>query len=63
MPLVISPAIEDSAMGKPLQRLEAMKNVEWKRYGLCEACVKDKIDEWTEEQIVVWGLVDGWISE
>ncbi|KAF9052562.1 hypothetical protein BDP27DRAFT_1433802 [Rhodocollybia butyracea] len=63
MPLVISPAIDNYAMGQPLQRLEAIKTVDWKRYGLCETCLKDKIDEWTEEQTAVWDLVDGWIVD
>ncbi|KIK66728.1 hypothetical protein GYMLUDRAFT_238964 [Collybiopsis luxurians FD-317 M1] len=63
MPLVISPAIEDSAMGKPLQTLEKMKNVDWGTYGICESCVKDKLDEWTEEQTAVWDLLDGWILD
>ncbi|KAJ3784501.1 hypothetical protein GGU10DRAFT_388255 [Lentinula aff. detonsa] len=63
MPLVISPAIEDSAMGKPLQTLERMKNVNWTEYGICEECVRDKREEWTEEQSRVWKLMDEWIFE
>lgn len=58
MSLVISPAIDNSAMGKPLQTLEAMKSIDWGRYGLCEDCMKDKIDEWTEEQEQIWELID-----
>ncbi|KAJ3827135.1 hypothetical protein EV361DRAFT_147655 [Lentinula raphanica] len=63
MPLVISPAIDDSAMGKPLQTFEKMKNVNWTKYGICEDCVEDKKKEWSEEQDKVWELMDGWISD
>ncbi|KAE9385456.1 hypothetical protein BT96DRAFT_982037 [Gymnopus androsaceus JB14] len=59
MSMVISPAIDNSAMGKPLQTLESMKGVDWVGLGLCEACAKDKIDEWTEEQAAVWETY-GW---
>ncbi|KAJ4477485.1 hypothetical protein J3R30DRAFT_3703911 [Lentinula aciculospora] len=62
MPLVISPAIEDSAMGKPLQTLQKMKSVNWSEYAICEECVRDKKEEWSEEQRRVWKLLDEWIS-
>ncbi|KAE9398793.1 hypothetical protein BT96DRAFT_882655 [Gymnopus androsaceus JB14] len=63
MSMVISPAIDNSAMGKPLQTLESMKGVDWVGLGLCEACAKDKVDEWTEEQTAVWELMDEWIFD
>ncbi|KAJ4497333.1 hypothetical protein C8R41DRAFT_917683 [Lentinula lateritia] len=63
MPLVIAPAIEDSAMGKPLQTLERMKDVNWSECGLCEECVRIKREEWTEEQDRVWKIMDTWILE
>ncbi|KAF5342798.1 hypothetical protein D9757_014908 [Collybiopsis confluens] len=59
MPLVITPAIADSAMGKPLQTLEKMKSIPWGKYGICDSCVKEKLDEWSEEQNAVWELLDG----
>ncbi|KAL0946357.1 hypothetical protein HGRIS_012590 [Hohenbuehelia grisea] len=62
MSLVIQPALEDSGVCKPLETLERMKNMDWAEHGLCSACVREKREEWSEEQAQVWKLLDDWMS-
>ncbi|KAJ7067021.1 hypothetical protein C8F01DRAFT_1120023 [Mycena amicta] len=62
MPLVIQPAIEDDGVYKPLETLERLKHIDWAEAGLCGACILEKHAEWTEEQKVVWGAMDGWLG-
>ena len=50
MDLVISPALMDGGVGRPLETLERMKNIPWADKGLCAECVQEKAQEWTEEQ-------------
>lgn len=58
MPLVISPAIENDGVYKPIETLERMKQIDWASHGLCGACVAEKYEEWSEEQENVWALVE-----
>ncbi|KAF7778964.1 hypothetical protein Agabi119p4_3309 [Agaricus bisporus var. burnettii] len=58
MPLVISPAIENDGVYKPIETLERMKQIDWASHGLCGACVAEKCEEWSEEQENVWALVE-----
>jgi hypothetical protein len=62
MTLVIQPALESDAVYKPLETLERMKSVDWAEKGLCPACVREKREEWTVEQEVIWKRVDGWLE-
>lgn len=62
MPLVIQPALEDDGVYKPLETLERIRNVDWRKHGLCEDCVKEKREEWREEQENIWKLMDGWLG-
>ncbi|KAK0467948.1 uncharacterized protein EV420DRAFT_1502073 [Desarmillaria tabescens] len=62
MPLVIQPALEDDGVYKPLESLERIKLIDWRKEGLCASCVEDKKVEWTEEQETVWNLIDGWLG-
>ncbi|KAK0498396.1 hypothetical protein EDD18DRAFT_1157553 [Armillaria luteobubalina] len=62
MPLVIQPALEDDGVYKPLESLERIKLIDWRKEGLCASCVEDKKAEWTEEQETVWNLIDGWLG-
>ncbi|KAJ6576569.1 hypothetical protein DFH09DRAFT_1149734 [Mycena vulgaris] len=62
MRLVIQPAIDDEGVYKPLETLERIKSVDWGKAGLCSACVLEKHSEWTEEQQVVWSLMDQWLD-
>lgn len=61
MPLVIQPALGDNGVYRPLETLERMKNIDWSNAGLCQSCVREKRDEWTEEQNVVWRMMDVWL--
>lgn len=63
MPLVISPAIGDNGVYKPIETLERMKEIDWDQHGLCATCVVEKREEWTEEQGNIWTLVDKWLEE
>lgn len=63
MTLVISPAIGDDGVYKPIETLERIKGIDWAHHGLCAACVAEKDEEWAEEQERVWTLVDKWMEE
>ncbi|TFK65668.1 hypothetical protein BDN72DRAFT_845263 [Pluteus cervinus] len=60
--LVIEPGIADQGVYKPLESLERFKNIDWASHGLCPSCVKEKGEEWTEEQNSYWRLLDAWID-
>ncbi|TFK32821.1 hypothetical protein BDQ12DRAFT_691944 [Crucibulum laeve] len=62
MSLVIQPALEDDGVYKPLETLERIKGIDWATHGLCPACVIEKREEWTEEQYIVWRLMDEWLE-
>ena len=62
MPLVIQPALNDDGVYKPLETLERMKSIDWGKEGLCPSCVVEKREEWSEEQRVVWRLMDNWLA-
>jgi len=63
MDLVISPALEDDGVYKPIETLERLKQIEWAQRGLCAECMKDKREEWTGEQESIWALVEKWLEE
>ena len=62
MPLVISPALEDNGLCRPLETLERIIAIDWAKEGLCEECVRDKTEEWRAEQKLVWDGIDEWLS-
>ncbi|KAG6828910.1 hypothetical protein H0H92_006361 [Tricholoma furcatifolium] len=62
MRLVITPAIENNGVYKPLETLERIKGIDWEKEGLCEACVKEKNEEWSEEQQNIWKAMDAWLE-
>jgi hypothetical protein len=62
MPLVITPAISDSGVYKPLEMLEQIKQIDWAAEGLCAACVREKTQEWTQEQEDIWEKMDSWLN-
>ncbi|KAL1743386.1 hypothetical protein HDZ31DRAFT_83428 [Schizophyllum fasciatum] len=62
MDLVISPALMDGGVGRPLETLERMKNIPWAEKGLCSECVREKAQEWSEEQQSVWAMMDVWLD-
>ncbi|KAI6045896.1 hypothetical protein EDC04DRAFT_2558874, partial [Pisolithus marmoratus] len=53
MSLVIQSAISDGGVYKPVETLECIKQLDWAAEGLFPACVREKREEWTEEQVVV----------
>ncbi|KAG1738290.1 hypothetical protein EDD22DRAFT_787236 [Suillus occidentalis] len=62
MSLVITPAISNSGVCKPLEMLEQIKRIDWAAEGLCGACIRDKTREWTQEQEDVWEKMDSWLN-
>ncbi|KAG1827640.1 uncharacterized protein BJ212DRAFT_1258168 [Suillus subaureus] len=62
MTLVIAPAISNSGVCKPLEMLEQVKQIDWAAEGLCAACVREKTQEWTQEQEDVWEKMDLWLN-
>lgn len=60
--LVIQPGLKNDGVYKPLETLQRMKEIDWEREGLCSACVKEKYEEWTEEQRNIWHSIDGWLN-
>lgn len=48
---------------KPLETLETIKSIDWEAKGLCGQCVKEKREEWSEEQRVVWERFEIWVEE
>ncbi|KAF8633474.1 hypothetical protein AX15_001434 [Amanita polypyramis BW_CC] len=61
-PLISQPAIENEGMTKPLETLEQMKNIDWARHGLCASCTSEKRKEWSEEQHMIWKMMDSWLN-
>lgn len=62
MSLVITPAISNSGVCKPLEMLEQIKQIDWATEGLCGVCIRDKTREWTQEQEDVWEKMDSWLN-
>ncbi|KAJ2923759.1 hypothetical protein H1R20_g13341, partial [Candolleomyces eurysporus] len=48
---------------KPLESLETIKSINWQEKGLCQECVKEKKEEWSDEQKVVWEKFGEWVEE
>jgi len=61
--MVISPAIGDNGVCRPLETLGRLKEIDWAKHGLCAYCVEEKRKEWTEEQMNVWDLMESWMLE
>ncbi|KAG0701691.1 hypothetical protein DFH29DRAFT_805965 [Suillus ampliporus] len=62
MSLVIQPAISNSGVCQPLEMLEQIKQIDWATEGLCAACVREKTQEWTQEQKDLWEKMDSWLN-
>jgi hypothetical protein len=63
MSLVISPAIENDGVYKPIETLERIREIDWGKHGLCSACVEEKREEWAGEQEAVWNMIERWLKE
>lgn len=62
MPLVIQPALENSGLCRPLETLQTVIDLDWKAHGMCDECVKEKREEWCDEQRAIWRKLDGWLG-
>ncbi|KAI0934922.1 hypothetical protein AcV5_006610 [Taiwanofungus camphoratus] len=62
MPLVITPALTNNGLCRPLETLQAIIELDWQAHGLCQECVLDKREEWRGEQRVVWEKMDEWLG-
>ncbi|KAG6371980.1 hypothetical protein JVT61DRAFT_8998 [Boletus reticuloceps] len=61
-PMVIQSAIAGDSVCKPLEALEQLKQIDWEAEDLCAACVREKREEWTNEQGEVWEKMDDWLK-
>jgi hypothetical protein len=48
---------------RPLESLETIKSINWVEKGLCPECVKEKREEWSDEQRMVWERFGEWVDE
>jgi hypothetical protein len=62
MSLVIQPGLDNNGVYRPLETLHQMKETNWAKEGLCQSCVRDKHEEWTDEQRNIWDLMDEWLN-
>lgn len=61
MPLVISPALQDNGLCRPIETLRMIQKVDWEAHGLCADCCSEKRAEWEDEIRDVWRRIDEWI--
>ena|ERR1700761_8089375 len=62
MALVLTPAIKDSGVYKPLETLQSMRSVNWEAVGVCRECRALKDSEWKEEAERIWAKLDEWLN-
>ncbi|KAH9952039.1 hypothetical protein B0H21DRAFT_775595 [Amylocystis lapponica] len=62
MPRVIAPALASDGLCRPLETLETIIALDWAAHGLCADCVRDKREEWREEQRAFWDKMDEWLG-
>ncbi|KZT21985.1 hypothetical protein NEOLEDRAFT_1072502 [Neolentinus lepideus HHB14362 ss-1] len=63
MPLVIAPALASGGVGKPLETLQSIIEVDWEKEGLCAECAALKREEWKEQQEDIWEKIGIWLAE
>ncbi|TFK47737.1 hypothetical protein OE88DRAFT_1636058 [Heliocybe sulcata] len=63
MPLVIAPALASGGVGKPLETLQNIIEVDWEKEGLCAGCAALKRGEWREQQEGIWEKIGIWLAE
>ncbi|KAI0063409.1 hypothetical protein BV25DRAFT_1854453 [Artomyces pyxidatus] len=63
MTAVISPALADGGVGRPLEELARISEKNWSQEGVCDACVIAKRKEWDEVAGGVWESVSKWVVE
>lgn len=62
MPLVISPALGNNGLCKPIETLQTIMDLDWREQGLCVECVQAKREEWKGVQKEVWDKMDEWLG-
>ncbi|KAI0005948.1 hypothetical protein BJV74DRAFT_984655 [Russula compacta] len=60
---VISPALADGGVGRPLETLARIASLPWNETGVCNECVESKKAEWDETAKDVWEKVGQWVEE
>jgi len=60
---VITPALADDGVGRPLETLARMAAWPWKDKGVCNECVESMKVEWSETASKVWEKVGRWVEE
>ncbi|KAN0133693.1 hypothetical protein V8E53_008417 [Lactarius tabidus] len=60
---VITPALADGGVGRPLETLARIASQPWKERGVCDECVESKKVEWGEAAKDVWEKTGGWVEE
>ncbi|KAI5121384.1 hypothetical protein M0805_001197 [Coniferiporia weirii] len=70
MERAVQPAISENGTANPFATLRRLRSLDWRREtsvngGLpepCEECLKQKRDEWEEEALTIWKLMDAWLK-
>jgi hypothetical protein len=60
---VITPALADGGVGRPLETLARITAWPWNEKGVCDECVESMRAEWSEMANKVWEKVSGWVEE
>jgi len=60
---VITPALADGGVGRPLETLARIASLSWEEMGVCNECVGSKKVEWSETAQDVWKKVGRWVEE
>jgi hypothetical protein len=60
---VITPALADGGVGRPLETLARITSLSWEDMGVCDECVGSKKVEWSETAQGVWEKVGRWVEE
>ena len=60
---VITPALADGGVGRPLETLTHIASQPWKEWGVCDECVESKKEEWGDTAKDIWEKIGGWVEE
>ena len=60
---VITPALADGGVGRPLETLARIMAWPWNEQGVCDECVEIMRAEWSEMASMVWEKVSRWVEE
>ncbi|KAI0306656.1 hypothetical protein B0F90DRAFT_1814510 [Multifurca ochricompacta] len=60
---VITPALADGGVGRPLETLARIASRSWQEEGVCVECVESKKLEWDKGAKDIWEKVGCWVQE